>query len=310
MGDPTRSHQPPAALLQWVLDSGAAASIVGARSLSQSGVGGPWLLHVLLDERDATLVLKAEAPTPKVRSRFATAAAALEVTSANDVPAPRPVAHDLDAESGWLCLLTTALPGSSSIGADITPTRLRTLGKEAARLHMATGRPTRELPSRSRSLQGYDLNAGAAPTPSTPLLDQAREALADGPPQREEDIGFVHGDYWQGNTLWDGEQYTGAVDWDYAGYGPAGIDLGSLRADVVVLHGAEAGAKVLAGWQEGAGRPAPDLAWWDLVAGVSTPDDLSVWLPNFHAQGRTDLDLPTITRRRDAFVEHALYALT
>ncbi len=29
------------------------------------------------------------------------------------------------------------------------------------------------------------------------------------------------------------------------------------------------------------------------------------WLPNFHAQGRTDFSLATITRRRDDYVEQA-----
>ena len=302
--------QPPDALLQWVVDSGAASSIVRIAPMSQSGEGGPWWLSAVVGGREAALVLKAEQPEDAARQRFATAGAALEVAATVDVPAPRLIALDVDAACGWHVLLTTALPGSSSIAADITSARLRTLGSEAARFHLVAGTPSTDLPVRSRSLEGYDLNAGTTTTASTPLLERAREVLADVSLQREEPFGFVHGDFWQGNTLWDGDRYTGAVDWDFAGFGPAGIDLGSLRADVVVLHGGEAGDEVLAGWEATAGRPAPNLAWWDLVAGVSTPEDMGGWLPNFHAQGRTDLDLAVITRRRDEFVRQALHRLT
>jgi aminoglycoside phosphotransferase (APT) family kinase protein len=302
--------QPPDALLEWVVDSRAASTIVRTAPVSQSGEGGPWWLSAVVEGRETALVLKAEQPDDAARQRLATAGAALEVAAANDIAAPRLVALDVEAACGWHALLTTALPGSSSIAAGITSARLRALGSEAARLHLVAGTPTTELPVRSRSLEGYDLNAGTTATASTPLLDEARQVLADVSLPHEEPFGFVHGDFWQGNTLWDGDRYTGAVDWDFAGFGPAGIDLGSLRADVVVLHGAEAGDEVLAGWEATVGRPAPNLAWWDLVAGVSTPEDMGGWLPNFHAQGRTDLDLAVITRRRDEFVKQGLHRLT
>lgn len=304
--DPDGSPEPPAKLLRWVLEAVEASSMVGVTSMSQAGAGSPWRVRVAAAGLEMTVVLNADKWGPDERRRFATAAAALEFAAANGVPAPRPVAHDLDGTSGWLASITTLLAGSSSIAADITSERLRALGGEAARIHLASGTPTLELPLRSQSLEGYDLNAGTAPTSSTPLLMRAREMVANRSPVLDEPVGFVHGDFWQGNTLWDGERYTGAVDWDFAGFGPAGVDLGSARADVVVLHGPEAADEVLAGWEQVAGRSATNLAWWDLVAGVSTPDDMSGWLPNFHAQGRTELDLATITRRRDDYVEQAL----
>jgi hypothetical protein len=37
-----------------------------------------------------------------------------------------------------------------------------------------------------------------------------------------------------------------------------------------------------------------------------TPPDLAMWLPNFHHQGRTDLDAITVTQRRDSFLATAL----
>lgn len=308
--DGHRGDQPPASLLAWAEKSLAPSGRVrAATSMSQSGVGGPWRLDVTDGDRTWALVLKAERAGTDERRRFVTAAAALAFAEANGVPAPRPVAHHLDAGCGWLASLTTCLPGTSSVAADISAARLRALGGAAAGIHRASGAPTPELPLRSRSLDGYDLNAATSSTPSTPLLARARAVIATSAPSQDEPHGFVHGDFWQGNTLWDGDRYGGAVDWDFAGFGPAGVDLGSLRADVAVLHGLDAAAEVLAGWEAAAGKPAPNLAWWDVVAGVSTPDDMGGWLPNFHAQGRRDLDLATVTRRRDDYLEQALRQL-
>ncbi|MFA9444822.1 aminoglycoside phosphotransferase family protein [Egicoccus sp. AB-alg6-2] len=300
---------PPPELRAWVEASlGDRAAILHTGLLAQGREGGPWRVVVAVGDEQRDLVLKAARPEPDELARFVTAAAALELAEAHAVPAPRPLAHDLEAATGWLTTLVTRLPGSSRIGRRIGVARLRALGAAAAGIHRVTGSPTDELPERARTLDGYDLDAGATGTTSTPLLERARAVLAEHAPP-DDPPGFVHGDLWQGNTLWDDDDYVGAIDWDFAGFGPAGIDLGSLRADVALLHGADAAAEVLAGWCEAAGEAPPSLAWWDLVAGVATPDDLNGWLPNFHAQGRADLDLPTVTGRRDAFVLDALERL-
>jgi Ser/Thr protein kinase RdoA (MazF antagonist) len=33
---------------------------------------------------------------------------------------------------------------------------------------------------------------------------------------------LVHGDLWQGNTVWNGDTCSGLIDWDAAGAGSAG----------------------------------------------------------------------------------------
>jgi aminoglycoside phosphotransferase (APT) family kinase protein len=126
------------------------------------------------------------------------------------------------------------------------------------------------------------------------------------PPRRANPTVFVHGDLWQGNTLWEGSEHCGTLDWDFAGVGPAGVDLGSLRCDLAVMYGEEAADEVMVGWEESHTTRALDVAWWDLVACMSTPPDMAMWLPNFHHQGRVDLDIATVTKRRDAFLAAAL----
>jgi len=120
---------------------------------------------------------------------------------------------------------------------------------------------------------------------------------------------FVHGDLWQGNTLWQDGRLTGIVDWDMAGVGPLGVDLGSLRCDAAMTVGPEAADAVLAGYEEAAGVPVPGVAYWDVVAALCTPPAIDWFVDAMHDQGRTDLDRATLLSRRDAFLAAGLDAL-
>jgi aminoglycoside phosphotransferase (APT) family kinase protein len=71
--------------------------------------------------------------------------------------------------------------------------------------------------------------------------------------------GLVHGDLWQGNTLWAGERCEGILDWDAAGVGHPGIDLATLRLDAAVMFGLPAAA---VSWRGGGGRPANNPTPW------------------------------------------------
>ena len=125
----------------------------------------------------------------------------------------------------------------------------------------------------------------------------------------EEPIGLVHGDLWQGNVLWEGDRLSSVLDWDCAGHGPAGIDLGSLRCDAATAFGVDAADDVLAGWQDETGVAFAHLAHWDAVAALCTPPDLGWFTEAIHGQGREDLDRATMLARRDAFLEAALREL-
>ena len=48
------------------------------------------------------------------------------------------------------------------------------------------------------------------------------------------------------------------------------------------------------------------MAYWDLVAALTTPPDMATWLPVAHDHGRVDLDTGTLNNRRDAFMQAAL----
>lgn len=123
-------------------------------------------------------------------------------------------------------------------------------------------------------------------------------------------LGLVHGDLWHGNTMWDSGALSGLIDWDMAGVGPAGVDLGSLRCDAALCFGIEAADHVLAGWEEEADRSAENVAYWDAVAALASPPDMGWFVKAISDQGRPDLnDRPLMTARRDAFLQQALSRL-
>jgi aminoglycoside phosphotransferase (APT) family kinase protein len=141
------------------------------------------------------------------------------------------------------------------------------------------------------------------------LLRAAEAAVAATRPD-DDQPGLVHGDLWNGNTLRDDDgRLTAVLDWDCAGVGPAGIDLGSLRCDAAWSHGAEAAGHVLRGWEAEAGRPASDVPYWDAVAALASPPDMG-WFPvSMALQGRPDLTREVMLARRDAFLGAALSQL-
>jgi len=165
------------------------------------------------------------------------------------------------------------------------------------------------LPLCDRPLQGIDFRALRAAGDSTLLLDEAERAVSTYvvSPHRQ---ALVHGDCWQGNMMWRDGVFVGFVDWESAGRGPAGIDLGYLRMDVAVQFGPERVEAVLAGWLDADETSPADLAYWDVVAGLCTPADLRDWVPVLAAAGRVDLDASIVSARRDRFLADALAQLS
>lgn len=281
---------------------GADAHITGRTGLREGS--NPWLLSLDVGGRPAEAVLRVGGPNS--RASFATEVAALTVAAAHGVPAPRLIAADTDGGvAGCPAVLTTVVTGHSRIPATPPAGRLRTLGATAAALHAVPLSARPELPLRTRSIPLEDFAAMRRAAGAVALLEEAEELVRSVPMPAGESV-FVHGDLWQGNTMWAGDDLVGVIDWDCAGVGHPGIDLGSLRCDAAIQFGVPAAAEVLAGWEQASGRAADSVAYWDVVAALSTPPDLAMWVPVMHDQGRSDLTAATLQERRDKFLRTAL----
>ena len=274
------------------------AEVAEVRGLRDGG--SPWLLR--LDRRGTGRGVVLRVGGDGDQGALRTEVAALRLAAEHGLPAPRLLAAEVVA--GRPVVLVEQVPGSSAIPTRRPAARLRTLGRTAAALHAVALAPGPALPRRDRPIASVDFAALRRHGPPRPLLLEAEERVA-APPAGDPE-GFVHGDLWQGNALWDGDTLTGLIDWDCAGAGSPGVDLGSLRCDAAICFGPEAAADVLAGWEAAAGRPAANLAHWDVVAALSTPPDMG-WFPGAIAgQGRPDLTRELLLRRRDAFLRDAL----
>jgi aminoglycoside phosphotransferase (APT) family kinase protein len=292
----------PAAVLDWAAAVLGGPAVRVLRGLRDGG--SPWLIQA----RDRRAVLRTGPPGSQ--RQIATEAAGLAVAARTGVPAPALLGHDDGTAAGGVpVLLSSWLPGSSLIPLRPDPARLRALGAAAARLHAVPLAPAGALPLRHHPIGDEDFAALRAGHDVGPVQRAAQDALDRARPAEQPPV-FVHGDLWQGNALFDGSALTGLVDWDAAGAGAPGIDLGSLRMDAAFCYGAGAEAEISAGWSAAAGRPVPDEAYWDIVAALSTPPGLG-WFPAAIAAqgGRPDLTADLLRARHEEFIRQALARL-
>ena len=286
-------------LVRWAVGVAAPGAEVDEVRGLRAG-GSPWLIRLSRGSAGRGVVLRVGQPDRVGYLR--TEAAALRLAVQHGIPVPRLLGVDFERDPP--VVLTEAVAGRSTIPAERPEARLRALGGFAAMLHQIPLGPGPDLPYRDRPIAVEDFAAMRREAGTDGLLKQAEERVAERPVPGG--AVFVHGDLWQGNALWSGDSLSAVVDWDCAGAGPAGVDLGSLRCDAAFCFGLKAADDVLHGWEECAGRPAEDVAYWDVVAALSTPPDMA-WFPEaIGGQGRPDLTREVLLERREEFLRAAL----
>lgn len=282
-----------ARLIAWAQD------MLGARVETMRGLragGSPWLLET--KRRSAVMRVATGDNVALLRVEYA----GLQVAAATGVPVPQALGTELSGDPA--ALLMEWMPGSSLIPPVRPPLRLRTLGAAAAALHAVALPAGVELPRWDRPIGPVDFDRLRAEAPSQTLLQRAEEARDSYRPRHDE--GFVHDDLWQGNALWDGDELTALIDWECAGIGPAGVDLGALRLDAAMCFDLDAADDVLTGWETQVGGRAHDIAYWDVVAALSTPPDVGWFADTISGQGRPDLTRELLEQRRNRFLHDAL----
>lgn len=332
--------EPTSAQLAWVgMAIGADARVVEVRPLAAAR--SPWLVRIDHRGRSHEVVLRV-ADGDRVWSKaIRSSAAAMRIAAEHGLVTSRLLASDPDgAVAGATAVVETFVPGSSSTPPRSSVERLRSAGAVIARLHRIRLEPLPDLPLRVHPIPPDDYALGrrwaaryqSAPERRKPaVLDElfaevgwpqasARAALphirftpfllAAGErvralPRPAEECVFVHGDMWAGNLLFDGETCLCPIDWKSAGVGHPGVDLGSLRLNMAVQYGLAAADHVLDGWQEESGRLASHVPYWDAVAALNTPTDLTGFWSAFDPLGEP-LTGAEATERRDAFLRMAL----
>jgi aminoglycoside phosphotransferase (APT) family kinase protein len=334
---------PSSEQLAWAARAfGTDATVVDARGLHHGA--SPWLLRILHAGRIEQAVLRVADMDRVSPQAIAHAVAAMRLADEHGLMTSRLIASDLHGTlTGAAALLETVVPGSSDIPGRVSAPRLQSAGAALAQLHAVSFMPRKDLPLRTHPIPpddyamerrwaaryqhasedekptvlgqleatiGWPQESGREVLPHirfTPLLLSADEQLRRISRPDHECV-FVHGDVWLGNLMFDGDTCVALVDWKSAGAGHPGVDLSSLRANVAVQHNLPAADYVLNGWQSESGRIAPDLAYWDAIAALNTPTDMSSFWSAFDDDGHL-LEGAVATSRRDAFLRASLERL-
>jgi aminoglycoside phosphotransferase (APT) family kinase protein len=283
--------------LIWVLQLVGGDAVTEVKPLKKAG--SPWLVGWGDAAGGGRAVLRVGgAEEAAVQARAETA---MPIADEHGVPVPNVLGSRVSDDESLL--LIEWIEGSSAQPAEPDPARLEALGAMATVIFRANLGDI-ELPRVTRPIGDLDFAALRTAQPH-PLLERASRRLEGAPPEAR--TGLVHGGLWSGNTLWRDGGIVAVIDWDRAGEGPAGVDLGSLRLEAAMAFGVEASDHVLTGWERESGEPAQDVAYWDAVAAASTPPDLTRFADLAAATlARPDLTSETMGARRDAFLTDAL----
>lgn len=199
--------------------------------------GKQWLLRLGLANKQLPPWLSAGT----LQDGFLRHAAVLAWCRRREFPAPR-VRRTLEKQSvmrweGWVGLLVSFLPGEVLTP---TPWALAQLGSQLGRLHNC------ELNDALPDSWWYPLESAArralavlesiedVPDEWLDLQQKCREALLAYPRLANLPVSCIHGDSYHKNALVTSEGQLALIDWEYAGLGPAVLDLGTLLEDCYI----------------------------------------------------------------------------
>ncbi|MEQ4210230.1 aminoglycoside phosphotransferase family protein [Actinopolymorpha sp. B9G3] len=296
-------HSPSDTTLAWAVDVLCpSGQLTEVRDLHE-GVG-PWLVQCTESSESSQcfgiLRVAGADGQGKDGTYVRTEAAALRTAERFEISSPRLLGLDAEGhQAGRVASVQSVLAGEPIAGGAYSTLRLRSLGARLARVHGVGIESSTALPTRKWAMDPgvgflYERRRYAGSprwAAGERLLRQADDTLARIPRPRDR-AGLVHGDAWLGNAMAVDEECTGLFDWGCAGVGHPGVDLGYTRLSAVLTYGMDAADEILAGWESENGEPLGSLAYWDVVAALTTPPDIG-----------------TPTDRRDAFLLRALEAL-
>ncbi|MEF2965103.1 aminoglycoside phosphotransferase family protein [Paenibacillus sp. M1] len=214
--------------------------------------------------------------------------AALKAAQAAGQPSPRWIAADPDGDScGLPTVLMTRLPGRVVLPPKAPSASWITgLAAVLAGLHQAKTEPMEKNYFTYNQVDRLQV-PGWTSKPSA--WAKVIECVQAPPPAYVPRL--IHRDYHPANVLWQEDRVSGVVDWVNACRGPAGIDTGHCRVNLVQLYGTETADAFLEAYL----KSAPELAetahpYWDMLT-------LIEWLPGPPGiyKGWTDLGFSGLT---------------
>jgi len=200
------------------------------------------------------------------------------------VPAPR--GHD---DSGLALptpyVLTDFVEGSTEVPAQHRPAAIERMAEVLARLHrIPAADPRLAFLARRDPLCRREIADERADPQDRDVEDCIRAALAPHWPLRQQEAVLLHGDFWPGNLLWQGERLAAVIDWEDACLGDPQVDLGPARLELLWAWDADAPEAFTAAYRAQSGRPLGLLPLYDLWTALRALLRLPGWgLPTAEA---------------------------
>ncbi len=88
---------------------------------------------------------------------------------------------------------------------------------------------------------------------------------------------LLHGDYWHGNILWQGDQLAAVLDWEDASLGDPLVELAKARLELLWTAGAQTMRDFTACYQRLTGIDLATLPLWDLWVSLKPALRFSLW---------------------------------
>ena len=281
------------------LRGGVSADVAVVRVQAPNGVrhdlvvrrfGGPWHL------KDPTIAV--------------TEFRLLERLARSTVPAPRPLHLDrVGRFLGVQAIVMTRLPGRSLLDPSDRDAYVRQAACALADIHRVSTRGLAFLPRQVSLVPGWLAEDTVADDPLEPGLRTATSHAWPAIAAASTRTRLVHGDYWPGNLLWQRQRLTGVVDWEAARLGDPAEDVGTCRADLVMLFGSSGADGFVPAYEAAAGRQVPHVPFWDLVTCTLRLSQLARWAPGWQALGRPDVSVELARDRIRDFARQALLVL-
>jgi len=231
-------------------------------------------------------------------------ATALQRMAAGDPATPEVIAYDPDgAHCGVPAILMTCLPGHIELAPADMDAWLRDLAAACFRIHQV-------------SPEGFAWEY----YPYTPLDELSVPIWTSHPgwyehligvlsgPRPDVPVRFIHRDYHPNNVLWVDGRLSGVVDWPNACRGPAQVDIGHCRGNLIGLYGLDVADRFLDRYGDLAGVAFTYDPYWELLSisdGLCGPNSPTVY-PGWTAHGVTHLTDALMVERLEGRLERAL----
>ena len=122
---------------------------------------------------------------------------------------------------------------------------------------------------------------------------------------------LLHGDYWPGNVLWNGQTIRAVLDWEEAELGDPLADVALTRLDLWWAYGRDACDEFTQRYRELTRVDWTHLPHWDLCVALRPMSALARWAAAYRSAeiARPDIDVGHMARVHRLFVNRALTEL-